>query len=183
MTTIWDDMFPIVALIEGTRVGVVILDTVKPASINVTNAIGAVPAETIDACGELMAQMAPLCDSFVFATHHHLATPYAKKWRSRVQNAFLVFQNAVQLVDMLSKRGEPTVVFHGHRHIAYTGKVQDTDISIVASPSATVGGHARPGEGSWRVVDLQASSGACRLIGRPQFRSLTVHRQDIESTL
>ncbi|CAE6872507.1 3',5'-cyclic adenosine monophosphate phosphodiesterase CpdA [Paraburkholderia aspalathi] len=183
MTMIWEEMFPLVALIKGTRVGVVILDTVKPASINVTNAIGAVPAEAIDACNELMAQMSTLCDSFVFAIHHHVAMPYAKKWWSRVQNAFLVFQNAVQLVDMLSKRGEPTIVFHGHRHVAYTGKVQDTEINIVASPSATVGAHARPGEGSWRLVELQASSGACRLIGPPQFRSLIVHGQDVKLAL
>lgn len=172
MTTIWDEMFPMVAVIEGNRVGVVILDTVKPASINITNAIGAVPAETISACNELMAQMAPLCDSFVFAIHHHIAMPYAKKWASRVQNAFLVFQNAVQLVEMLSKRREPTVVFHGHRHTAYSGRVQNTDISIVASPSATIGARLQPGAGSWRLVELQFSKGACRLAAEPQFRSM-----------
>lgn len=174
MPEVWDEMFPIVAVIEGHRVGVVILDTVKPASINVTNAIGAVPAETIRACNKLMAKMANRCDSFVYAIHHHIAVPYAKSWRSRVQNAFLVFQNAVQFVEMLTRRREPTIVFHGHRHVAYTGRVRDSEICIIASPSATVGSHSKPGEGSWRLVELNVSDGACTLATEPEFRSVTV---------
>lgn len=167
MSEIWNGVFPFVANIGDTRVGVVVFDSVKPASVNVTNAIGATPSIAIDLCATLMASTSDKFDCFVTALHHHIAVPSRKPWLSRLKGAFLVFENAAELVEMLAKRGEPTVVFHGHRHVAYVGTVRDSDVAIVASPSATVGESGDLAGGSWRIVKLNAVKGSCTLRQAP----------------
>lgn len=169
---IWDGLFPMVVPIEGTRLGIIIVDSTKPASIGLTNAIGAVPPEVISTCHFLMTRVSDKCDSFVFALHHHIAVPFGGSIWKRFQNAGLVFENAVEFIEMLSKRGDPTIVFHGHRHVAYTGMVEDTDVSIVASPSASFGPHGKASGGNWRKVTLATEAHGCRLAGGPELRSL-----------
>jgi hypothetical protein len=165
---IWDGIFPFVIHIggdEATTVGLVALDSVKIASVNVTNAIGATQSRSIALCETLMMQTAAKFDCYVVALHHHLAVPTGKSWRERFKSAFMVFENAAELLQMLTRRGEPSVVFHGHRHLEYVGTAADSDVAIVATASATVGEHGQAMGGSWRVVELLAQKRSCRLQG------------------
>jgi 3',5'-cyclic AMP phosphodiesterase CpdA len=171
MSQLWDNMFPLVVGAGNQRVGIILLDSVKRASINVTNAIGAMQTKAISACETLMAQTPDKFDCFVIALHHHIAIPSGSTWAARFKSAFLVFENATELVEMLTKRGEPSVVFHGHRHQEYLGTVQDTEVSVVATASATVGAHGRVGLGSWRIVKLAAAKDGCRLSSAPLHRN------------
>ncbi len=167
---IWSGMFPMVARVEGTDLGVLIVDSVKPASMGLTNAFGAVPPEVTAACAELMDRVADECKSFVFAMHHHIAIPGGGSLKDRLQDAGLVFENSAEFIEMLAERRDPTVVFHGHRHIEYVGRVEQTEIEVVASPSATLGGGRAGARGSWRIVSLQTKGSECRLASMPESR-------------
>lgn len=167
---------------NGKQLGVVVLDSVKPGSLGLTNAIGALEPESITACSALMNRMADRCDCFVIALHHHVAMPSGGSLRERAQNAGLVLENASVLIDMLAKRGDPTIVFHGHRHKTYTGIADGTDVAIVASPSATIGSHNEVGQGSWRIAELFCSDHGCWLWGKPRETSLSDHNKDPFST-
>lgn len=173
---LWQTLFPMVVLVEpdrnGKRLGVVLLDSVKPGSLGLTNAIGTVSPDVIDRCSVLMNKMADRCDCFAIALHHHVAMPQGGNLRERGQNSGLVLENASLLIDMLTKRGYPTVIFHGHRHQAYTGTAIGTAIAIVASPSASIGKDCVAGEGSWRVVGLNCNDAGCHVVEAPQIRSL-----------
>lgn len=173
---LWNALFPMVVLVgperNGKRLGVLVLDSVKPGSLGLTNAIGAVSPEVVDTCSHMMNRIADRCDCFVVALHHHVAMPAGGRLRERVQNSGLVLENASLLIDMLAKRGDPTVVFHGHRHKTYTGIATGTEVAIVASPSASIGKGGGPGEGSWRVLDLVCSEDGCWLMNNGDRRSL-----------
>ncbi|MBN3534233.1 metallophosphoesterase [Burkholderia cenocepacia] len=173
MNQIWGDMFPIVVQSGNPKVGFILIDSVKAASVNLTNAIGATPSSAISACESLMAETADRFECFVIALHHHLAIPSGNNWRDRFKSAFLVFENAIELVEMLTRRGEPSVVFHGHRHREHMGVVENSEVSVIATASATVGSHGRVGRGSWRVVELATDRGACRLNTLPSSRRVT----------
>lgn len=175
MSQLWNDLFPLVVGAGDHRVGVVLFDSVKPASINVTNAIGATPPKAIASCETLMAATADKFDCFAIALHHHIAIPSGSTWAARFKSAFLVFENATELVEMLTKRGEPSVVFHGHRHQEYAGTVENSHVSVVATASATVGAHGQVGHGSWRVVELAAAKDGCRLSAEPRHRTIEQH--------
>lgn len=172
MSEIWSGMFPLVVKSGTHDVGMILLDSVKPASVNATNAIGAAPSDAISRCETLMAATADTFKCFAVAVHHHLAVPKSSSLATRFKAAFLVFENAIELVEMLVKRGEPSVVLHGHRHQEYLGIVQDSDVAVVASASATVGPHGIAADGSWRIVELAVSKGACRLLTLPVRRNL-----------
>lgn len=182
MSQLWNDMFPLVVGAGDHRVGVVLLDSVKPASINVTNAIGAMQPKAIASCEALMAATADKFDCFAIALHHHIAIPSGSTWAARFKSAFLVFENATELVEMLTKRGEPSVVLHGHRHQEYVGAVENSEVSVVATASATVGAHGRAGHGSWRVVELATAKDGCRLSTEPRHRTIEQHRSNGEET-
>ncbi len=173
---LWQTLFPMVVLVDrepnGKRLGVLVLDSVKPGSLGLTNAIGTVPPEVINRASALMNKMADRCDCFVVALHHHVAMPTGGSLFQRVQNSGLVLENASLLIDMLAKRGDPTVVFHGHRHKVYTGTAAHTDVAIVASPSASIGKHGEAGQGSWRIVDLVCSEDGCWLPNAPRTKSV-----------
>ncbi|WP_187524129.1 metallophosphoesterase family protein [Burkholderia pseudomallei] len=173
MNQIWDDMFPMVVQSGNPKVGLILLDSIKAASVNMTNAIGAMPSSAISTCESLMAETADKFECFAIALHHHLAIPSGNNWRDRFKSAFLVFENAIELVEMLTRRGEPSVVFHGHRHREYMGVVENSEVSVIATASATVGSHGRVGHGSWRVVELATDRGACRLNTLPSSRRVT----------
>ncbi|WGS41991.1 metallophosphoesterase [Burkholderia sp. JSH-S8] len=173
MTQVWNDMFPMVVKSGDLKIGVILLDSVKAASVNMTNAIGATPSSAISTCELLMAETADKFECFAIALHHHLAIPSGNNWRDRFKSAFLVFENAIELVEMLTKRGEPSVVFHGHRHREHMGVVENSEVSVIASASATVGSHGRVGHGSWRIVELATDRGACRLNSLPSSRRAT----------
>jgi hypothetical protein len=115
-----------------------------------------------------MNRIADRCDSFVVALHHHVAMPLGGKPLDRAQNAGLVLENAGLLIETLRMRGEPTIVFHGHRHKPYIGTATDSDVAIVASPSATIGKANEIGQGSWRIVDLFCSPDGCWLTDIPR---------------
>ncbi|CAH2920013.1 MAG: hypothetical protein CPSOU_3556 [uncultured Paraburkholderia sp.] len=170
MTQIWDDMFLMVVQSGNPKIGVILLDSVKAASVNMTNAIGATPSSAISTCESLMAETADKFECFAIALHHHLAIPSGNNWRDRFKSAFLAFENAIELVEMLTRRGEPSVVFHGHRHREHMGVVENSEISVIAAASATVGPQGRVGHGSWRVVELAIDRGACRLNALPSGR-------------
>lgn len=172
MSQLWNDMFPLVVGAGDRRVGVILFDSVKPASINLTNAIGATPSSAITSCEALMAETADKFDCFTVAVHHHIAIPAASTWGARFGSAFLVFENAAELIEMLTKRGEPSVVFHGHRHQEYIGVVKNSEVSVVATASATVGADKRVAQGSWRVVELAAAKDGCRLSTEPHHRTI-----------
>lgn len=176
---LWQTLFPMVVLVDrepdGKRLGVLVLDSVKPGSLGLTNAIGTVSPEVINTCLALMSSMKDRCDCFVVALHHHVAMPQGGSLRERVQNSGLVLENASLLIDMLVRRGDPTVVFHGHRHKTYTGTATGTDVAIVASPSASVGAHGIVGNGSWCIADLVCSDDGCWLLDTPATRSLLAH--------
>jgi 3',5'-cyclic AMP phosphodiesterase CpdA len=179
---LWKALFPMVVLAgperNGKRLGVLVLDSVKPGSLGLTNAIGAVSPEVIDTCSALMNKMADRCDCFVVALHHHVAMPAGGGLRERLQNSGLVLENASLLIDMLAKRGDPTVVFHGHRHKTYTGVATGSDVAIVASPSASIGKGGVAGRGSWRIFNLFCSDNGCWLLNNGESRSLQSRSPD-----
>ena len=181
MDTLWRSLFPMVVPVgperNGRRLGVVILDSVKPGSVGFTNAIGTLESEAITACSTLMNRMADRCDCFVVALHHHVAMPAGGGFFERAQNAGLVLENASVLIDMLAKRGDPTIVFHGHRHKTYTGTADGTEVAIVASPSATIGAGNKVGQGSWRIARLVCNDDGCWLEDKPAKRSLEDHNK------
>jgi hypothetical protein len=178
---LWQSLFPMIVpvgpLRKGKRLGVLILDSIKPGSVGFTNAIGTLAPETITACSKLMNRMADQCDCFVIALHHHVAMPAGGGLRERAQNAGLVLENASVLIDMLAERGDPTIVFHGHRHKTYTGVADGTRVAIVASPSAAVGADNKVGDGSWRIADLVCNDHGCWLLNKPHKRSLKNHEK------
>lgn len=181
LDTLWQSLFPMVVPVgperSGKRLGVLILDSVKPGSVGLTNAFGTLETDSITACSALMSRMADRCDCFIIALHHHVAMPAGGGFRERVQNPGLVLENASVLIDMLAKRGDPTVVFHGHRHKTYTGVADGTEVAIVASPSAAVGAKNTVGQGSWRIADLVCSDTGCWLLDMPRKRSLEDHNK------
>lgn len=169
---LWRALFPMVVPIGakrgGKQLGVLVLDSIKPGSIGLTNAIGTVSPDVIDACSAIMKKMSDRCDCFVVALHHHVAMPAGGSLFDRIQNSGLVLENASLLIDMLKKRGDPTVVFHGHRHLTYTGVATDSDVAIVASPSATIGRGGITGTGSWRLLDLFCSEDGSWLVNHTE---------------
>ncbi|HEX8605462.1 MAG TPA: metallophosphoesterase, partial [Pseudoduganella sp.] len=169
---LWRSLFPMVVPVgserDGKRLGVILLDSVKPNSIGLTNAIGTLTPGTNEACRTLINRLADTCDSFVFALHHHVAMPLGGRARDRVQNPGLVLENAGVLIETLRMRGEPTIVFHGHRHKTYTGTATDSDVAIIASPSASIGKGNAIGHGSWRIADLFCSPDGCWLTDVPR---------------
>jgi len=180
---LWKALFPMVVPIgpmrDGRQLGVLVLDSIKPGSIGLTNAIGTVSPDVIDACSAIMKKMNDRCDAFVVALHHHVAMPAGGSLPDRIQNAGLVLENASLLIDMLAKRGDPTVVFHGHRHMTYTGVAAGSDVAIVASPSATIGRGGLPGTGSWRLLDLFCSEDGCWLLDHTE--GSLKHRRTVSS--
>lgn len=161
--------------VPNTRLGILIVDSVKPASMGLTNAFGSVPTSVADACASLMERVSPKCESFAIALHHHIAVPSGGSLKERLQNAGLVFENSAEFIGMLAGRGDPTVVFHGHRHVAYSGKVENSEIGVVASPSATIGAEGAE-RGSWRIVSLSTGPGECRVAEEPECRSTIIRR-------
>jgi Calcineurin-like phosphoesterase len=134
---IWNSIFPMVYIHESAKVCIYLLDSNDVGHSLIDNAFGVVSTAQLDRLALLMQRF----DSYncIFALHHHVALPPDVSSRAhmpRFGERFMVLRNATALVSLLESR-KNGLVFHGHRHVGYQGRLGNLEIN--AAPSSTLG--------------------------------------------
>jgi hypothetical protein len=152
---VWDLVFPMAYEIPGSKAVLFILNSNDKNDSIVNNALGRL---TQDSLARLTAMQKHYRGWAQFYTlHHHVAMPpFRSGFFGDVQSDMMVLLNAADLIQRLPNTGK-TVVFHGHRHIGYTGLLNG-NIQIISAPSGTLGNEKltpdkrTPGFYSYRMV-------------------------------
>jgi hypothetical protein len=137
---VWPAAFPMV--IEEPRTGVLIyvIDSNAIGGNIVSNAFGKLRWDSAILLRRLQRHFGRRPS--IFLLHHHIALPpnRLKFVRARPRDAlmrrFMVLSNPSDLIAALPHDRE-TVIFHGHRHVAYLGQLGN--LQVVSAPSSTLG--------------------------------------------
>lgn len=139
---IWAQLFPLVVDCKDAGLAAIVIDSNMCSSNVVSNAFGHYGDNQLSRLNSTI-RLLGRCPYFI-ATHHHFGVPRwvrsrREDWKSRA----LVCIDAIELVDLLLQF-QNTVVFCGHRHVTYTGRIAhdripNRSVEIVSAPSTTLG--------------------------------------------
>lgn len=155
---VWGEIFPMVLEVANGRLLIFVLDSNDAASNIAENAFGRIAPASLARLALLQRRYENR--NAIYLLHHHVAPPpVAVSWKSSLQSRFLTLVNADEFLSAVGDR--QTVVFHGHRHVGFHGRLDDV-VEIIAAPSTTLGDDASPcGPGFYLFgLRLAAAAGA-----------------------
>ncbi|HTC22635.1 MAG TPA: metallophosphoesterase [bacterium] len=161
----WGQIFPMAVKVPGTAVVFLVFNSNKEDTGIVDNALGELPLSALGRLDSMREKFGQ--GPVLYSLHHHVALPHFNQgFLGEVQVDMMALLNAGDFIQKLLAQG-PSVVFHGHRHIGYTG-ILNGKIQILSAPSTTLGNELEPktkrtpGFYSFRV----ALKGPMRIVGR-----------------
>jgi hypothetical protein len=161
----WGQIFPMAVKTPGTPVVFLVFNSNKEDTGIVDNALGELPPSALEQLESMRERFGK--GPVLYSLHHHVALPHFHQgFLGEVQVDMMALLNAEDFIQKLLAQGR-SVVFHGHRHIGYTG-VLNGKIQILSAPSTTLGNELEPktkrtpGFYSFRV----ALKGPMRVVGR-----------------
>jgi hypothetical protein len=141
----WEAIFPLVVEVAPHGPLFYVLDSNAPGRSVLDNGFGRVDPRSL---ARLRRALAHFRDRpAVVLLHHHPAVPpsalrsFVERPRAELVGLFLGLENAGELLAALPSRS--CVVFHGHRHAAYVGRL-DPYLQVVSAPSTTLGDNGSP---------------------------------------
>jgi len=169
---IWHDAFPMV--IEEPKTGVLIyaLDSNARGNHLIDNAFGHIAFDHLVRLRLLQRHFGDRPSLFLL--HHHVALPPAtihqvgRRPKDALMRRFMLLNNSSALIAALP-RTRPAVIFHGHRHMSYLGRLGE-HLQIVSAPSTTLGdethGAVKRGPGYFTFGMAVTSGGGAELRDR-----------------
>jgi hypothetical protein len=133
----WIEAFPMIVRVGDPPVSFLVLDSNMLGTTIFNNAFGEIGKRQISRIRNILdSTESPV----IISLHHHMGNPPEEAlptgkdaWFDRA----LTLLNPVKFLESLPP-GKPFVVFNGHRHLGYTGIVDDR-ITIISGPSTTLG--------------------------------------------
>jgi hypothetical protein len=173
---IWDQAFPMLVELPGTRALAVVLDSNVAAVGFWDNALGDLKAAQLARVTALLAHPRFRGKPVLWMLHHHVALPELPWSFLRVLEADLMTLRNPQALLRALPPG-PQLVLHGHKHLAYFGRLPEP-VQIVCAPSSTLEDERRPERPlGFFTFEIALGPGQAALAGPPKFR--TYHSEKI----
>jgi hypothetical protein len=136
ISMVWQEVFPQCVELADRKLVFFLLNSNELGSNIVDNALGSVDSPQLGRLRKMMERYSEW--SQVVLLHHHLALPPFDE--GAIPGAFarlMVLLNAAEVLTLLAS-GQDLAVFHGHRHIAFRGTIENS-VQIVSAASASLG--------------------------------------------
>jgi hypothetical protein len=148
---LWRDLFPLVVPPEPDgRPGIVLLNSCTDSHMALTNGIGAIEPDQLQALKRLMAGFG---DAKWLIALHHQVTEYAEFGIPLKERFGLSLINAADLLTSIGDHARQVVVLHGHRHRNWIGVCGE--LKLCSAPSATLGAHdAKYAQGLFHLHEI-----------------------------
>ncbi len=132
---VWHSLFPMAVQVPGSETLVLAFDSNDVADSIIGNAYGLIDDEQLSRTNELLSAFPK--HRVIYALHHHVALPTfeAESGKGRFLAHFTALLNGKAVLDTINRL--PSVVFHGHRHVHFTGVLGH--VEVVSAPSTTLG--------------------------------------------
>jgi 3',5'-cyclic AMP phosphodiesterase CpdA len=135
ISTVWDDIFPLVAPPTSPGgCGAILLDSNARSHFSATNAIGVVSHSQLKRLKAVL--NASPAHPWIVLLHHHVVE-YPHESVALGDRIALSLMNAPDVLSAISRHSSRVVIFHGHRHRDWIGT--KGGIALCSAPSTTLG--------------------------------------------
>jgi hypothetical protein len=132
---VWKAIFPLVEpALEDEGYGVILLDSIAPSNVSLTNAVGVVSPTQLRALRSVLNGSNP--GAWLILLHHQVVE-YPVLGITLRDRIGLALMNGPDLLATITPHAARTVILHGHRHIDWVGITGDT--VLCSAPSVTLG--------------------------------------------
>jgi len=132
---VWKAIFPLVEpAVEDEGYGVILLDSIAPSNVSLTNAVGVVSPTQLRALRSVLKGSNP--GAWLILLHHQVVE-YPVLGITLRDRIGLALMNGPDLLATITPHAARTVVLHGHRHVDWVGITGDT--VLCSAPSVTLG--------------------------------------------
>jgi len=135
IATVWEDLFPLVALpLEPGGCGAILLDSNARSHFSATNAIGLISRSQLK---RLRAVLNASPDrAWIILLHHHVVE-YPDSSVKLSDRIALSLMNGTDLLFAIARHSSRVVIFHGHRHRDWIGT--SGGVMLCSAPSVALG--------------------------------------------
>jgi Calcineurin-like phosphoesterase len=130
---VWNDVFPMIVELPAIPLIIVVCDSNSLTSNPISNAFGSMEERQLQKLKTILAQYEGY--PIVIGLHHHAGLP--REISESFLGRFSTFVKANLFTSVLGLQRK-YVIFNGHRHIGYVGKIGN-NLSIISAPSTSIG--------------------------------------------
>jgi 3',5'-cyclic AMP phosphodiesterase CpdA len=161
---IWKQIFPMAVEYSNRKLVVICVDSNRLTNNLITNAVGNVGRSNIARLKMLFSRYRGW--NQVIALHHHVALPpLDESLLNKAKSTGMVLDNADSFLAAIPT-DRARVVFHGHRHIEYHGKIGDR-LQVISAPSTTLGNELTNEKPGFYLFQLYADSRRSTFVSEP----------------
>lgn len=163
---LWDSVFPLTLELPARRVVFFVLDSNKRSSHILSNGFGAV--------GPGLLKLMLLRKRYagwrqIHLLHHHVALPPGQISKLELMARGLVLEDSSSFVRYLQSSPR-ALVFHGHRHVRYEGRIGES-IQVVSASSSTLPDERSGAPPGFAIATVELAEDGAKLVALEWFPS------------